>query len=194
MKRRVEDGSLDLELVAKQLLENREDDLKKTAESFGVEPALLEFVVGQLMRPLAERKASRITPLPEELQWLKGYCPICGSWPSLTYIEGEGGRRWLKCSFCSHEWRFMRTQCPFCENMDFDLMEYYYAEDRESERVEVCHACKRYIVGVDLRKVEGEAVLDVIPMGLIYLDVLAQGQGLKPGATTEWNVFEKPSE
>ena len=188
------EGPLDLEATARLVLENKREEIETAIKDLKLDSRILEFVIGQLMKPFAENRARSITPLPEELQWLKGYCPVCGSWPGLSLLRGKEGQRWLKCSFCSHEWQYMRTNCPFCENTDFDTMEYFYSEDRETERVEVCHKCERYIVSIDVRDRADDVVLEVAPLGLVYLDILAQQQGFRPGAITEWNVLEDREE
>jgi FdhE protein len=187
------EGSPDLQALAKLILENRREEIDDAARDLGLDPRLLEFIVGQLLKPLVENRVGSMTPLPEELQWVKGYCPVCGSWPGLSLIRGVEGQRLLKCSFCSHEWRFSRTQCPFCENTDFDSMEYLYSEERDSERVEVCRKCERYILSIDLRN-RDDVVLDVAPIGLLYLDLIARQHGFRPGAITEWNVPEERGE
>ena len=85
----------------------------------------------------------------------------------------------------------MRTACPFCENDDQKKLEYFFSEERQRERVEVCHHCRRYLVGMDLREQIDEPVLEVAPLGLVYLDILAQRQGFTPGAVTDLNVLEE---
>ena len=84
----------------------------------------------------------------------------------------------------------MRTACPFCDNQDPDRLEMFFSQERQAERVEACHACKRYIVGVDLRNRVDEVVMEVAPLALVYLDVLAQEEGFTPGAVTDWNVID----
>jgi hypothetical protein len=43
-------------------------------------------------------------------------------------------------------------------------------------------------VSIDLRKCSDEVVLDVAALGMVYLDVLAQGRGFLPVAVCAWNV------
>ena len=181
---------LKLEDCVKNLLRDKLDNVAEAASEARIDANVLSFFTSQLIAPFAQRIAAFITPLPEELQWLKGYCPICGSWPMMSSLRGEEGRRMLTCSFCSHEWQFMRTACPFCENEDHETLEYFYSAERTSERAEVCNSCKRYIVGVDLRDRVDNVVMDVAPLGLVYLDILAQEKGYLPGAVTAWNVLD----
>jgi hypothetical protein len=67
-------------------------------------------------------------------------------------------------------------------------MEFYFIEDRSHERAEICYQCKRYLVSIDLRECSDEVVLEVAALGMVYLDVLAQGKGFLPVAVCAWNV------
>lgn len=182
-------GQLDETIGTKEFLEKSDESIREICGNVGIEPALLRFVAGQLTAPFAEKRAEMMTPLPDDLQWLKGFCPLCGSWPSMSILREQEGERWLKCSYCAHEWRYIRTACPFCENDDHNKLEYFYSEDRAKERVEVCHECKRYILAIDLRDRVHEVVLEIVPLALVYLDILAQDKGFAPGTASHWNAL-----
>jgi FdhE protein len=167
------------------------EDVAKTASDLGVDARILQFVLSQLVKPFAQKQAESLAPLPEDLQWHKGYCPICGSWPEMGFLEGREGRRWLRCSFCGHEWIYIRTKCPFCESEDQDKLELLFSEDRKSERAELCYSCMKYLVSIDLRDRADDIVREAAPFGLVYLDVLAQEQGFSPGAICGWNVIDQ---
>jgi FdhE protein len=81
--------------------------------------------------------------------------------------------------------------CPFCENDDHEKMEFYFLECRESERAELCYKCKRYVVNIDMRRCTDEVVIEVAPIGMLYLDILAQGKGFLPVALCAWNMVAK---
>ena len=154
------------------------------------EPELLQFVTALITKPFAEKISDALTPLPSNLNWTKGYCPICGSWPESSFIRGTEGKRSLRCSFCAHEWGFPRLVCPFCENDDQKKLELFYSEDRSFERAELCHSCKKYVVGLDTRNMIFQPAAAVAAIGMIYLDILAQEKGFTPGAICAWNVIE----
>jgi len=166
-----------------------DEGVEGLATKLGIDAETLRFVLFQLVKPFAEKRAESLPPLPENVKWAKGYCPVCGSWPELGFIEGKEGHRKLRCSFCGHVWGFMRTQCPFCETVDQDKMELHFAEDRAFERVELCHECKKYLISIDLRERADEIILEVAPLGLVYLDILAQEKGFSPAAICGWNVI-----
>jgi len=180
-----EDGPL-----ARSLLTGDGEASLTAAEELGIDPSVIDFAGGQLRKPFAEKVASAVPVLPGDIAWLKGYCPRCGSWPELSYLEGKEGRRWLRCSFCGHEWPFMRTQCPFCETDNLDDIEIIFQEGRPYERAELCHACKKYVVSIDFRDLAYDLPHEVAPLGLVHLDILAQEKGFSPGAVCPWNVLE----
>jgi len=159
------------------------------AQRLGIDPQVLKFVVLQLIKPFAENSAAAIAKLLDGLTWSKGYCPVCGSWPELSFLEGTEGRRWLRCSFCAHHWPYIRTSCPFCETSDQTNIEIYFPSDRAWERAELCHQCKKYILSLDLRNMVEKPPLEVAVLGLVYLDVLAQEKGFNPGTITGWNAL-----
>jgi FdhE protein len=185
----IADRRLDLAHLTEALLENGENPVDEPARSIGVTPFVLAFVGGQIIRPFAQARAVQIGPLPDDLQWLHGYCPVCGLWPHLSFLTGEAGKRMLKCSFCSHEWQFKRTQCPACGNEDQERLEQIYSTERPYERAEFCEACNRYVVALDLREPAEPPDLDVAALGLIYLDVIMHERGARPLARTEWNTL-----
>lgn len=154
------------------------------------DPELLQFITTLITKPFAEKISDALTPLPSTLNWTKGYCPVCGSWPEISFIKGKDGKRSLRCSFCAHEWSFPRLVCPFCENDDQTKLELFYSEDRSFERAELCHSCKKYIVGLDTRNLIFQPADAVAAIGMIYLDILAQEKGFTPGAICAWNVID----
>lgn len=162
-------------------------------KDLGFQTELIQFVTTQITKPFAEKISDSLTPLPSNLSWTKGYCPVCGSWPEISFIKGTDGKRSLRCSFCGHEWAFARLVCPFCENDDQTKLELFYSEDRSFERAELCHECKKYIVGLDTRNLVLQPAAQVAAIGMIYLDILAQEKGFTPGAICAWNVIETPN-
>lgn len=190
ISRALRDGSVDAKAVADALLDDRADDVVSLAQSFGEDPGVIVFVFLEILRPFVEHRAELIGRQIADLSWNKGYCPVCGSWPHLSIVRGKDGGRWLKCSLCSHEWRFMRTACPFCETQDQDCLSSFFSQDRPFERAEVCTFCNRYIVSADVRERAEEPATEALPFGLVYLDLLARDKGFEPGVYTEWNTFE----
>lgn len=178
---------LDAEACLKALLGGDQDGLERLAKQAGLAPAALGFILLQLAKPLLERRAQALATLLQGHEWRQGSCPVCGSLPEMAYLQGEGGQRWLRCSLCAHHWRFTRTACPVCGNEDQDKLEFFYAEDRQRERVDCCRACGKYVVTLDARGQDAPPVWEVAALGLVHLDWLAQEKGLSPAAWCAWN-------
>ena len=188
MKAALKKNRLDLKNCMESMLHSRDEIMNQTALHLKTDAVTLKFVLGQLLKPLIEKQAESLRSVIQNLNWKKGYCPICGSFPVLSYLKGVEGQRWLICGLCSHEWRFMRTQCPFCENEDTEESEFCFVEDRTYERAEMCHQCKRYLLSIDLRKYPYELVPEVAVAAAMYLDVLAQQKGFLPMADAAWTL------
>ncbi|HBZ54342.1 MAG TPA: hypothetical protein DEO88_02965 [Syntrophobacteraceae bacterium] len=181
-------GQLDPQEYLKAAAEGDTEVTRTVSERSGIDPRSLGFILGQIMKPLVEKRTEALRSRIDALRWQKGYCPICGSMPELAYLKGEEGQRWLRCSFCGNDWRYVRLACPFCENEEQESLLIYYIAGREQERVEACQKCGRYVVSIDLRGRLDEAVLEVAALGMVHLDVISQQKGLLPAAVCAWNI------
>jgi FdhE protein len=192
LKAALKKNQLDLKNCMEDMLHNRDEIIRQSASRLETDPLTLKFILGQLLKPLVEKQAESLRSVIQNLNWKKGYCPVCGSFPVLSYLRGDEGQRWLICGLCGHEWRFMRTQCPFCETEDPEKSELRFVEDRAYERAEMCHECKRYLVSIDLRKYPYEFIPEVAVAGMMYLDILAQEKGFLPMADSAWTLVPHP--
>jgi len=105
-------------------------------------------------------------------------CPRCDSLPLLGVLrpEGDGGRRFLHCAFCAHEWGFRRILCPACGEEREDKLPVFVAEQFPHVRVEACDTCKHYLRTIDLTK-DGNAVTEADDLAAIPLTLWAQEYG-----------------
>ncbi len=150
---------------------------------------LLSFLAENSIRPIFEAYANELKGYVDQEMWWRGYCPICGSMPFIAEFREEG-ERFLACSLCGFEWRFMRLKCPFCENEDHQRLRYFYARSEgTASRVDVCEKCKRYIKTLDTREMAGEVIPIIEDMGTLYLDVLAQKEGYMRGGITHGGLI-----
>lgn len=170
------------------LLGSEDKELDEAASRLDIEPSVLRFLLVQIIKPFIEKRAQSFQYLIKEMSWFKGYCPICGSPPELSFIHGKEGQRWLRCSLCGYSWRFKRTECPYCGYEGKKGRQINYIEGRNKEWAEFCPECKRYIVGMDLGT-GSEAATEAIAPGLVYLDILAQEKGYAPIAVCAWNII-----
>ena len=129
-----------------------------------------ELVAKILVEPYAELLASQITVSSGGVD--ANLCPRCGGRPVVGVLrfEGEGGRRFLKCAFCSSEWESRRIYCAYCGETNEQRLPVFVAEGFPHIRVEACDACRHCLRTIDLTK-DGNAVpaaddLAAIPLGL----------------------------
>jgi len=191
LKAAMEKEHLNLKDCMKALLKGQEKKINEIALQLETQPLILKFILDQLMKPFLEKRIEGTQSLIQTLPWHKGYCPLCGSLPDLSLLKGVEGQwwlRWLRCSLCGYEWRFMRPRCPFCENDDLETMALYFVQGLWHERAELCYKCNRYIINIDTRKFTEEVVMEVAAKGVLYLDILAQGKGFLPVAFCTWNM------
>jgi len=182
-------GSFDPDVYAPEALENlNQGDLETVAESTP-EQGIVKFALIHISRPFVAKRAETLKPFMDGLLWEKGYCPVCGSLPELSILREKEGRRWLRCGFCCHEWRFMRMACPCCETQKEGNAEILFIEGREHERLDLCLHCRKYVAELDLRAAVKEPALDVAGLGLLHLDVLAKQKGFQPMGGIWWSVL-----
>ena len=105
-------------------------------------------------------------------------CPRCGARPLLGVLrlEGDGGKRFLLCSFCLHEWEFRRILCATCGEETEAKLPVYVAEQFRYIRVEACETCKFYLRTIDLTA-DGNAVPVVDDLAAIPLSLWAEEHG-----------------
>jgi FdhE protein len=139
------------------------------------EPATNPFFARVLLQPYAEELAAATLLRPRPVG---STCPVCDRRPQVAVLrpEGDGGKRFLVCSFCASEWEFRRVLCPMCGEEDYQKLPRYSAEQIAAVRVEACDACKCYLKSVDLT-VDGLAVPLVDEIASAPLDIWAMEHG-----------------
>jgi len=138
--------------------------------------AFAQFLSRAFLQPYAELRAARMLQGP--LAVTIRLCPLCGARPLMGVIrvEGDGGKRFLLCAFCSQEWEFRRILCPTCGEEAETKLPVYVAEQLPHVRVEACETCKFYLQTVDLTK-DGHAVPLVDDLAAIPLTLWAHEHG-----------------
>lgn len=134
------------------------------------------FFARAFLQPYAELLAAKSPPPVGDYRW--PVCPICRGKPQVGVLrpEGDGAKRSLICSICSHEWDYRRIVCPACEEEDEKKLAVYVANDFDYVRVEACETCKTYLKTVDMTK-NGLAVPVVDELATIPLNLWAQENG-----------------
>lgn len=177
----VETGKLDPRSLFTGLLKEDDAIFEKIAGELEIDKKALAFITYNSMKPSLALCAEKLsTRLDKTGVWGKGYCPICGSQPGLSMFEGEG-ERFLFCGFCWHKYPARRIYCPFCENMDAETLEYFYSEEEEEYRVDICNKCKKYIKTIDTRKTDRIIYPPLEQVATLHLDIKAKETGLENG-------------
>lgn len=174
---------------------------KSIANQLGLTPAqALPYISQAVSNPVLSAIASQLGESLSSLAWEHRHCPLCGSSPSISqlspkeaqdseHLVGGGGRKYLHCSLCGHDWRYKRNACAVCGNDDNESRELLYLDGVQHERIEMCHSCGKYMLNVDMRGYTSLPHLDTIQMGLIHLDIIARERNLSPVAPTLWNTI-----
>ena len=142
------------------------------------EPAepLKEFLSRAFLQPYAEFVVGSM--LPPSSPMVTCRCPRCNSLPLLGVLrpEGDGGKRFLQCSFCSQEWEFRRIFCAFCGEEAEGKLPVYVAEEFPHVRVEACDTCKHFLRTIDMTK-DGNAIPLVDDLAAIPLSLWTEEHG-----------------
>ena len=194
-------GKLDLSHLSRAYLDGEIAVIRSAVEATKVSEGMLALVLDCTLSTVLKALRPSLARNVNDMQWYRGYCPMCGSMPSISYLaeagdlgseflRGGGGQRYLHCSLCGHDWRFLRGKCPACETEDKDLQLYFQLDKEPSERVDVCRNCKAYLPCIDLRESMHRLPMDIAAVGLVHLDAWASEKGYHPLAQTPWNLVQ----
>ncbi|MBC7359431.1 MAG: formate dehydrogenase accessory protein FdhE [Desulfacinum sp.] len=140
----------------------------------GVDAASLLFLGRSCLRPSVEWTAGDLRRrFSFDSLWKEGYCPLCGSLPSLLTLE-EQGKRWAHCSWCGTPWAIARFQCPACDNRRHDRLGYLFTEQEPHYRIYYCQECSYYFKALDRREILSPFWLPLEEWTTIHLDLVAQ--------------------
>lgn len=123
----------------------------------------------------------------DEEQWLRRYCPTCGSRPAMAQLLGSdpGRLRLLSCGCCGTVWQYRRTACPFCENDDDHRLAILAVEKEECLRIDYCVSCSGYIKTYNGSGSESVMLADWTSL---HLDVIALDRGLNRFAASLYQL------
>lgn len=177
-----------------EYFETHSGDENQTMARWGndlkISPSNASFLLSLIERVLLERRAKEATAALGEFAWEKGYCPVCGEFPSIALIEEEGGARFLHCSSCGQEWRYTRVICPYCEKEAQQAMDYFYVENKTQESAFVCDQCKKYLVTLYRAGRLHVRDMDISAIALVHMDMIMQDKGYEPMTACPWNILK----
>jgi len=154
---------------------------------FNVSAAAVALMLGTITRIILEKRTQHIKWKWGD--WEKGYCPVCGTFPSIAMIKEKIAERWLHCSQCGYEWKFSRVLCPYCEHEACKEMPFFFVEGNDKECAFACDKCKRYLITLTRMSDLIIRDLDISAVSLTHLDLIMQEKGFQPMTTCAWNVF-----
>lgn len=176
--------------------------MEAIADRLHVTPAALHMTATESLLTLLAHESEGLAPLVDQDAWRRGYCPVCGGGPDVGFMKeakedsefliAKAGQLWFHCSQCAALWRFPRLRCASCDCEDPSRMEVLMAEDdsrSEHERAHLCQDCKTYFTTVNLVDRTDRVNLEMLPMSLLHLEVLAQERGFAPMAPSPWNTL-----
>ncbi len=137
---------------------------------------LADFFARAMLQPYADFLTRAMLPPTPVMTVCR--CPRCNALPLLGVLrpEGDGGKRFLACSFCSLEWEFRRIFCAKCGEEAEQKLPVYVAEQLPHIRMECCETCKHFLRTIDLTK-DGNAVPLVDDLAAIPLSLWAGEHG-----------------
>lgn len=160
------------------VLNDDQDALAGIAGDVNLEVQKLNFLAQMALQPSVQALRDLYAPQIDADAWDHGYCPFCGSPPSISFFD-KTGKRYMHCELCGLEWRFPRLRCPFCSNEDHKNLGYFDVENQEGFRVDFCRQCGRYLKAVDKRVFEKAGPMELENLATLHLDILAAKEGFK---------------
>jgi FdhE protein len=140
-------------------------------------PGLLQYLSWTVLARYIHPILGSFESWRDEERWLRNYCVTCGAPPAMGQLVGTdpGRLRFLSCGRCGTHWRYRRTGCPFCENVDDHRLTVVAVEGEGGLRIDHCEACGGY-----LKTYNGEGSESVLlaDWTSLHLDVVALDRGL----------------
>ena len=119
--------------------------------------------------------------------WQRGYCPVCGSWPSLAELRGIERERRLRCGCCGSDWPLPPLRCVFCRELDHEKLGALQPEGEEQlRRVETCETCRGYLKSVATYGALSTRTLVLLDLTTVPLDLVARERGYTRPARPGW--------
>ncbi len=165
-------GSFSPSDLAKYSLKGDLNYARGVAAGLNVDLDLVNAIALWTIQPILIALRRMVEEEIDSKNWLRGYCPVCGSYTRTAYMTGEGRKQYLKCEICGMEWPFPRLKCPFCGNED-DKKLGFYPVDEGRFRLYVCEECGEYWKVVDEETAGKVIPRELYPVWTFKLDEIA---------------------
>ena len=183
IRKAMEEGRLDVPALLTLTLHRQQGVLRTVATKAGLGHDLLWLVADLAVSPYAHALLNSLfgavpegSPLGAALDgWSRGYCPLCGSWPTLA--EADGDRRRLRCSFCAAAWDLPEGSCLYCGDASERFTSIATDPARPRRLVQTCGACRGYAKVIDIDQSLPFPLLALADLDSMDLDMAAMQQG-----------------
>lgn len=164
------------EQVVSAILEENHQQLSELIEANQLNEGLIWFFSWTVISHALQPYLPSLMKWQSKVSWGRGYCPTCGSLPSMAQLKrGKGGRqRHLKCNCCQTEWLYKRIGCPYCDNTDQHSLAIFETEDEPDFRLDVCNSCHSYMKTYLDR---GNEAITLADWSTLHLDILCKEKG-----------------
>jgi FdhE protein len=152
-------------------------------------PADTVAVLAQLgAMPLLLNAARSLSPEASRT-WQRGYCPVCGAWPSMVEMRGIQRERRMRCGCCGSDWLLPVLRCAFCDEIDHQKLGSLMSEGEEQHvRVETCKSCQGYLKSVTTLGAQPVATLVAKDLSTVVFDLAAQDRGYTRPHRPGWQL------
>lgn len=163
----------------------QEASVRQLAARRGLAPELVwlvaELATSPFIHVLQRRFVNRADTEPTLKtaldSWPHGYCPYCGSWPSVVEVTETG--RHLRCSYCAFAWMLPANACIYCGNADETFERLAPDAALPTRTVDLCGRCRLYIKAVAVPQLSAFPLLLIVDMDTMELDLAAMDRKFK---------------
>ena len=146
-------------------------------------------VLGQLSALPLLLNAARELTAEASRAWQRGYCPVCGSWPSMAELRGIQRERRLRCGCCGSDWLLPVLRCTYCDETDHKKLGFLSSDGNDhGVRVETCATCNGYLKSVTTLGALPFAALAAKDLETVPFDIAAADRGFTRPARPGWQV------
>lgn len=179
-------GEIDAVAAIRSAISRDDSALAVLAERCDASIDAFTVVAQVAAMPLLMAVAGSLEPHAASV-WQRGYCPVCGAWPSLAEIRGIERERRLRCGCCGADWPLPVLHCGFCDELDHDKLGMLQPEGEEQLwGAETCETCHGYLKAVITYGALSMRALVLLDLTTIPLDLVAQQRGYARPARPGW--------
>jgi len=176
-----ENGQLDVRAVLTLALRREQGALRVAATKGGLGHDLLWLVADLCVSAYADAlRRALFDSAPEPLHtalngWSRGYCALCGSWPTL--VERASGARRLRCSLCAAAWEVPDGSCLYCGEHG-EAFAVVTPDPTNGRSLDTCRSCKGYAKTLETETSLPFPLVALADLDSMDLDMAAMRAGL----------------